>query len=241
MYQSPQKPRDPRLYGVSGTLLNGFFLLIVGGSIAAIAAWMFVFGGSDSLSKSFDDLKSEVTLLINGRDVPGAAIDAPDTWVTLNPDEGTKQTIIAEMRATNPEQAAAVERALSYFGGLEVLYLAFDPASSQGFMTNVSVIGERGVSSTTIDKEIALIEQQLPTQGGTVTSIKRDLTVGGYPAASMTTRYSVGGIELAGLWYTVLAEDNLVYAITFATTPDQFDARMPAFEQAAASFRVLDE
>jgi hypothetical protein len=241
MYESPQKRQDPRLFGLSGTFLNGAFLLIVAAVIAGGSAWLIAFGGVDSVGSSLEQVKSEVTLLIDGRDVPAAAVDAPETWVTLDPNEGARQAIVAEMRATNPELARDIERAFSYFGGLEMLYVAFDPASPPGFSTNVNILGQRYDSSTTLEKEIALIEQQLPVQGITINSITRDLTIGGYPAARVTMRFNTAGVEVVGVQYAVLAEETLAYAITFVTTSDRIDALAPLFEQTAATFRVLED
>ncbi len=104
-----------------------------------------------------------------------------------------------------------------------------------GFLTNVAVTTEKVLSAVTLDTYLDAVARQLPAQ---FQVIERDIiTLVDYQAGRLVLEFVVSGLAGKEVLY-VVKDGNTMWGITFATAAEEFDQRLPVFEQSALTFAV---
>jgi hypothetical protein len=79
------------------------------------------------------------------------------------------------------------------------------------------------------------VSRQLPA---TFQVAGRDLlSIGEYPAGRLTIEFAVSGVAGKEVVY-VVKDDTTMWVISYATGAEEFDRRLPVFEQSALTFAI---
>ena len=155
----------------------------------------------------------------------------PDTWVggDVSKDLGV---IIKRLRDLGPNfegTAQMLEQNRSAF-----LFWAFDSKiGDSGFLTNVNVVTEQVPSTVSIDTYLDAAIKQLPSG---FRAIERGLaSIGGYEAGRIVLEASISGRQIKEVLY-VIKRESTVWVVTYATSAEEFDKRLPAFEGSIRTF-----
>ena len=113
---------------------------------------------------------------------------------------------------------------------------AFDSEiGDSGFLTNVAVTTEKVLSAVTLDTYLDAAAEQLPAQ---FQVIERDIiTLVDYQAGRLVLEFAISGVSGKEVLY-VVKDGNTMWAMTFATAAEEFDRRLPVFEQSALTFAI---
>lgn len=103
------------------------------------------------------------------------------------------------------------------------------------FLTNVNVTREKVPSGMNINAYMDLLSEQLPP-GFNITN-RETVTIGDQSVGRIFVDFSVTGIEGKEIIY-IYKVDNTIWIVTFATSVDEFDERLPDFETSAQTFAV---
>jgi hypothetical protein len=113
---------------------------------------------------------------------------------------------------------------------------AFDAElGGTGFLTNVNVTTEQVPADITVDDYLDAAMGQLPAEFQVVE--RETLSIGDLPAGRLTIEFSMSGVNGKEVVY-VVKDGITLWAITYATGLDEFDARWPGFQQSAQTFAV---
>ena len=86
------------------------------------------------------------------------------------------------------------------------------------------------------ESAIGLLESQFPN----FTLLNSfETTLSGYPAHQIEYTYALDGLELKNAQIWAIA-DNIVYAITYGGTTEEFDSSLPVFESLMESFQLIE-
>jgi hypothetical protein len=144
-----------------------------------------------------------------------------DSIVALLRDQGPDFEQIAQMIEQNPD--------------IYALWATDSEVGSSGFLTNVNIIPEQVISTMSIDTYLDAAEQQFPPQFQVV---ERDnVSVGKYDAGRLVVEFNLTGVVGKELLYAI-KDGNTMWIITFATGLEEFDDRLPEFEQSVSSFQT---
>ena len=115
---------------------------------------------------------------------------------------------------------------------------AFDSdVGGSGFLTSVNVIKEQVLSAITPETYLDMALPQFPPQFQVV---EQDiLSVGNYQAGRVVIEFAVSAVPGKEVMY-VIKNGNTMWVITFATAMDEYDQRLPVFEQSVLTFKVQD-
>lgn len=114
---------------------------------------------------------------------------------------------------------------------------AFDTnIGSSGYLTNMNIVREQVLSAVTLDMYMQAFEQQIPSY---LTIIEQNPgQLEDYESLRLVIKTEISGIEGRELMY-LIKDDNTIWGITFATALDEFDKRLPAFDQSVQTFKTL--
>jgi hypothetical protein len=142
--------------------------------------------------------------------------------------------IVGNLRSLGPEfeqMAQLIEQNPTAY----VLWAFDSDVGSSGFLTNVNVTTEQILSAVTVETYMDAVSNQLPEQ---FQVLEQDMvTLGDYEAGRMVLELAMEGVTAKEVLY-IVKDGNTVYGITFATGADEFEERLPEFEQSASSFTV---
>jgi hypothetical protein len=148
--------------------------------------------------------------------------------------ENDLDVIVSQLKSLGPDYeqiANMIEMNPSLF-----VLLAYDTEiGASGFLTSVNVGHAPSLSTITLDMYIKMVEQQLPPDYSVIDS--SIVQLGGYEAARMVIEVDVSGVLAKELMYTI-KDNNTLWAITYATGLDEFEQRLPVFEQSASTFFI---
>lgn len=86
------------------------------------------------------------------------------------------------------------------------------------------------------ESAIGLLESQFPD----FTLLNSfETTLSGYPAHQIEYTYTIDGLELKNMQVWTIA-DNIVYALTYGGTTEEFDSSLPVFESLIESFQLTE-
>jgi len=116
---------------------------------------------------------------------------------------------------------------------------AFDSeVGESGFLTNVNVGQERIFSAITIDIYLDVMVAKLP--GAWRVTEREIVSLDRYQAGRIVTQFTVYGTSGKQLVYAI-KHDNTMWIITYSTHTDEYDQRLPVFEQSARTFVIQPE
>jgi hypothetical protein len=163
------------------------------------------------------------------------SVAVPQRWQTASADDVLTEERIDQLRETNPMIADAVESLGKPSSTIKLL--AFDPAASKGFATNLNV-GVIPLPEGVTEEQFfqVNIEQVTQVMGEAPEQEEVDLPAG--HAMHMTW-------EIAGADVTSVADQYFFYrhgrgyVLTYSTRPDLTEQYASTFERSARSFRFL--
>jgi serine/threonine-protein kinase len=142
--------------------------------------------------------------------------------------------IVEKLRTLGPEfaqMAKMIEQNPSAF-----VFWAFDSdVGDSGFLINVNVSTERVPSAITLEAYLDALVGQLPSQFRVVE--RGTVSLDHYQAERVLIEASIMGVEIKQVIY-VIKEGNAIWAVTFSTSADEFDRRLPTFEQSMRTFKL---
>jgi outer membrane murein-binding lipoprotein Lpp len=128
---------------------------------------------------------------------------------------------IAQMIEQNPDMYA--------------LWATDSEIGPSGFLTNVGVTSEQILTTVSVDTYLDAAEAQFPAEFQIVSREK--VSLGEYEAGRVEVEFEYFGIFIKELLYTV-KDGTTMWVITYATGLDEFEDRLPEFEQSANSFQT---
>jgi hypothetical protein len=163
----------------------------------------------------------------------GASLWMPESFAGGNLEEDL-ELIIEDMKSLGPTYELAAQNIKQNRSAFALW--AFDARlGPSGFLTNVNVTREKVPSAVTVETYMDAATAQLPADFHV---LSRELvSLGSYEAGRLTTEFSVSGPKGSQLIY-IIKNGSRVYAITYSTGADEFQRRLPVFEQSARTFVV---
>lgn len=115
---------------------------------------------------------------------------------------------------------------------------AFDSkASKSGFLSNAAILTEPVGSTVTTDTYLDLLTKQLPSEFRVVE--RKQVTLDRYQAVQIVTEATISGVTAKQIIYTIKQGSNM-WAVTFTTSAEEFEQRLPSFQQSINTFSVSD-
>ena len=121
--------------------------------------------------------------------------------------------------------------------GAGIILAAFDVrASSPTLLTNMIVVRFQGEEAITPEQYLQLVLASPPPATETLQSgVGR---VNTYPAARLVREQRIFGPPIRQVTYAVFRDMN-IWVITYSTPADEFETRLPTFEQSVQTFEIL--
>jgi len=110
-------------------------------------------------------------------------------------------------------------------------------ATKSGFLSNAAILTEPVGSTVTTDTYLDLLTKQLPSEFRVVE--RKQVTLDRYPAVLIVTEATISGVTAKQIIYTIKQGSNM-WAVTFTTTAEEFEQRLPSFQQSVNTFSVSD-
>lgn len=142
--------------------------------------------------------------------------------------------VINKLKSFGPQYqklAQTVERNRS-----AIQIFAFDSQiGSSGLATNVNVINQTIPSNISLERYLKATETQLPSDFQVIDS--KITSVNGYQTGRLITNFNRPGISGKQALYAIKS-DNQIWAIAYTTGANEFEERLPIFEQSIDTFRI---
>ncbi len=167
-------------------------------------------------------------------------IDLPDTWQTWDPTEESVDVIVAQVEERAPQLADPVEELLRNEEAPGWALAAIDTGSPAGLLRSFNVLEQDLEAPTTVRQIIAGSEEVLPDLGATLLSSDADLQIRGLRAGRIELALT-GASGSRQLQYLVMPDPTRAFNLVFTTSPEDYAALEPTFEQIAGSFQVKEE
>lgn len=158
-------------------------------------------------------------------------------WLPTNFEGGnTSQDlglIIESLRSLGPEYEE-IARTIQYNSAAFTLW-AFDSNSSANNLTNVVITNAPYPAGYTLEDYVALSMQQIPVE---TDIIEQERTIiDGHPTIRLVVHNTMTP-DAKQLIY-VIKVGEIVWSVTYTTGANEFDARLPIFEQSIDSFTLI--
>ena len=115
---------------------------------------------------------------------------------------------------------------------------AFDSkVSKSGVLSNVALATEPVGSTVTTDTYLDLLTKQLPSEYRVVE--RKQVRLDRYQAVQIVTEATISGVTAKQIIYTIKQGSN-IWAVTFTTSAEEFEERLPSFQQSINTFSVSD-
>ena len=165
----------------------------------------------------------------------GIEIQLPESFEGGDPLEDL-EFLLEKIRMGGPEYEQTAQM-IEMNPSLFVIWAFDSEIGSSGFMTNMTITTETIPSSMSLDTYMDAAEGQFPS---TFNLTGRELTtLGEYDAGRLEIEFSVGFVLGKELLY-VIKDGKTVWVVVYATSAEEYDQRLPIFEQSALSFRIQD-
>ncbi len=161
----------------------------------------------------------------------GVSLSLPENYTGGNP--STEIDRIAEdLEAIGPGYGSRVEAIRQ--NPEAIALLAFDPNSVEsGFLTNVNVTREQVPEGVTVEQFLEAATQQIANQYNIVN--QEVVSLEPYQAGKIIAEATVAEVPIKQVFYAV-KDENTFWLVTYSTTLEEFDQRLPNFEQSIRSF-----
>lgn len=144
------------------------------------------------------------------------------------------EVIVEKLKALGPnfrQMAQMLEQNRSAF----VLWVFDSQVGDTGGLTNVTVAKEKVLSVITIDTYLKALVQQLPSQFRVID--QKVMSRNPYPVAQVVVEGTIFSFQAKEILYIVKV-DNTIWLIMFATDANEFDRRLPIFNQSIRTFTL---
>ena len=156
----------------------------------------------------------------------------PDNFVGGDPEQDIP-ALIDQMRADGGHFAEAAEILESNPGSF-ILWM-FDSAESKSeVLTNLTIVKEIVPAEITVEQYLEAAQSHFPDSYDVLAAGPVALE-SGFEAGRIVLETSYAGLAIKEIVYVLKLED-IVYGLTFATSVEEFDSRLPVFKQAAQTF-----
>jgi len=148
--------------------------------------------------------------------------------------ENDLDVIVEKLKALGPDfeqVAATIEANPTAF----VLWAFDSKLGSTGYLTNVNIVKEQVVSAITLDMYAQALQQQLPSY--LTISEQNQGKLDRYASLRLVLDTDISGTKGKELMY-IIKDSNIIWAITFATALDEFEGRLPEFDQSVQTFNL---
>lgn len=146
------------------------------------------------------------------------------------------QAVVEKIKSLGPEyenMAAVIEQNPDMFA-----IWAFDSnIGASGSLTSAAITFEKILSVLTIDTYLDAASSQLPASFKVVD--RQIVKLNKYDAGRLVIEFTIAGTNGKELMYAV-KNGNMFWVITYGTSADEFDKRLPEFEKSALTFKVND-
>ena len=161
-------------------------------------------------------------------------VSLPGSYEGGDPSNQSVQALIGMIRNMGPQYEETV-RMLEQNPSL-LLFLALDTnLSSAGFLTNLTIVTERGA----LYLPISAILEMLTREVGSINRVvleKKEITLPPYEAGRMILQATDLPGDVRQVVYILKDGDNL-WALTYSTSAAELDQRMPEFERSVGTFK----
>jgi hypothetical protein len=144
------------------------------------------------------------------------------------------QSVVERLRALGPDYetlAGALQADPSAFA----VWVFDATGAASGFLTNLNVVLDKAVAGVTLKEYVDATVKQLP--GDFRVASRKELRVNGREAVRLVIEFSVQDVKGSQLIYLV-KDPAGIWAVTYSTSAEEFQTRLPDFEKSAATFRT---
>ncbi len=157
----------------------------------------------------------------------------PDTFVGGDISKDL-DLILSRMRAGGPD-SARVAQFIEQNPSMFAMYAIDSKVGDIGSITNVNVTMEQTLSAITLDIYLDAVTKQLPS--GFQVLDRKVVTLERYQAGRVVVETASQGRRVKQLVY-VFKDGGTFWIATYTTSADEFDQRLPSFEQSIRTFRI---
>ncbi|CAG0944960.1 hypothetical protein ANRL1_02039 [Anaerolineae bacterium] len=142
--------------------------------------------------------------------------------------------IVKNLRALGPDferTARAIEQNPDAF----ILFALDSKPGNTGFISNLNVVRERTLSMITMDMYLQAATKQLPSAYQVVE--RQSLILNQYSMGRLVLEATLQGRRVKQLFY-IVKDDSTFWSVVYSTSFDEFDTRLPIFEQSIRTFVI---
>jgi hypothetical protein len=159
----------------------------------------------------------------------------PPNYLGLDPRKDLN-LIIEDLKTLGPDYELLAEAIKQNQAAIALM--AFDSElDDSGFLTNINITADQVISSMTLELLLESVVKQSPEHPSYRFVEQGIVPLDRYQAGRIVMESDYSGARVKQLIYIIL-EDNTAWTITFTTSADEFDRRLPVFEQSIRTFLV---
>jgi len=144
------------------------------------------------------------------------------------------EVIIGNLRRLGPD-FEPIAQTIEQNPSLYAMWIYDSEIGESGFLTNVAVAKEKVLSAISVNTYLDAAVKKLPAQ---LQVVERDMvSLNAYEAGRLVIEFTISGTTGKEVLYA-LKDGNTMWIITFATGEEEFEQRLPIFEQSALTFAV---
>ncbi|MEC4983380.1 MAG: hypothetical protein SAJ37_07950 [Oscillatoria sp. PMC 1068.18] len=163
----------------------------------------------------------------------GVVLELPQNYFGGNPQTEIEE-ITTKLKAVAPSYEENIAKIKQ--NSQAIALLAFDSNSApESFLTNVNITTDKSVPDETIEDYL----ERFTTQLSSLYRIQDQklISVEDYQAGRIVAQTEVDQTEIKQLFYTIKNDDTF-WIVTYATTAEQFEQRLPSFEQSMRTLKI---
>jgi len=169
---------------------------------------------------------------IEGNDVE---LWLPESYSGGDPSGDDLDLIVGKLESLGPNFAGMAET-IKQNPGIFKLWAFESKAGSSGFVTNVNVANEQIPSTMTVETYLQAASSQLPSQFKVLE--QSPISLKAHPeAGKLVAEMQMNNITVKQLMY-VIKNESQIWVIGFSTGLEDFEQRLPEFEQSIETFRA---
>lgn len=114
-----------------------------------------------------------------------------------------------------------------------VLWTFDTEIGSSGYLINMNIIRDQVLSAVSLEMYMQALAQQLPSYLTIAQLAPGQLSQ--FESSRLVTNTDISGVKGNELVY-LIKDGNAIWVVTFATSEEEFEARLPVFEQSVQTF-----
>jgi hypothetical protein len=163
----------------------------------------------------------------------GVELWLPESFEGGNLDEDL-DLIVERLKGLGPE-FEQLSQTLDQNRSVFALWAFDSKVGEQGSLTSANITTEQVLSVITIDIYLDAVEKQFPP--GFAVRERDIVQLGDREAGRLIADFTVSGVSGNQLLY-VVKDGNNIWVISYGTSVDEFEERLPVFEQSAQTFSI---